>query len=519
MSINDIAGYVFMHVETPILIVNAKGRVVLFNDKASEYFLVSQKSLKGMRKEELFDVLYNEGEKDEIVGQIELANEEKLYMVRGKEEYCKLLVTEVQDEFHELLYSIVFVQDMTHELKVMQLMKESKEAAQSANQAKSNFLANMSHEIRTPMNAIIGMSDILLQNESIGRELKSQVMDIKSAGSSLLGIIDDVLDISKIESGKYELVNNLYDLPSMLHDVSNIIGVRLLETPVEFKLFVNPTIPHSMVGDVLRIRQILLNIIGNAVKFTKTGSITMRVDWNGDQENPILCFDVIDTGIGIREEELKNIFGIFNQVDSRRNRNIKGTGLGLAISKNLAELMGGNITVESVYGEGSTFHITLRQKVTEYKQLGEQVANSLEEKRYLQNVREKQLVIEEFPEANVLIVDDNRVNLVVAKGVMKPYKMQIDTALSGKEAIELVKKKDYDLIFMDHMMPELDGIDTTHLIRELDGDRFMDIPIIALTANAVGEAREMFISEGLQDFLAKPIDKKELDAIIHRWLR
>ncbi|MCI9021245.1 MAG: response regulator, partial [Eubacterium sp.] len=219
------------------------------------------------------------------------------------------------------------------------------------------------------------------------------------------------------------------------------------------------------------------------------------------------------------EEDLKDIFGIFNQVNTRKNRHIAGTGLGLAISKNLAELMGGDITVDSVYGEGSTFHITLRQKVTEYKQMGEQVANSLEEKRYLQSVREKQLVIEAFPDAKVLIVDDIRVNLVVAKGVMKPYQMQIDTASSGKDAIELVKANDYDIIFMDHMMPELDGIDTTHLIRELDDGKYMDLPIIALTANAVGEAREMFISEGLQDFLAKPIDKKELDAVIHRWLK
>ncbi len=518
-SINSIAGYIFSKVETPILIMDTDGSVMLFNDKAAEYFQVSREAMRGKKKEELFDVLYNGEAAEDVAGMVKLEEEENLYMVRGREVCCKLAMTEARDEFGDLLYSVVFVQDMTSEQKVMRLMRESREAAEAANQAKSNFLANMSHEIRTPMNAIIGMSDIMLQNEDLSEDLKNQVLDIKGAGTSLLGIINDVLDISKIEAGKYELVNNLYDLPSMLHDVSNIIGVRLLETPVEFKLFINPTIPHSLVGDVLRIRQILLNIIGNAVKFTRTGSITMRVDWNGDQENTLLCFDVIDTGIGIKEEDLKDIFGIFNQVNTRKNRHIAGTGLGLAISKNLAELMGGDITVDSVYGEGSTFHITLRQKVTEYKQMGEQVANSLEEKRYLQSVREKQLVIEAFPDAKVLIVDDNRVNLVVAKGVMKPYQMQIDTASSGKDAIELVKANDYDIIFMDHMMPELDGIDTTHLIRELDDGKYMDLPIIALTANAVGEAREMFISEGLQDFLAKPIDKKELDAVIHRWLK
>lgn len=515
ISVTNVSHYVFRDVDTPILIFDWEGNLALSNDKAVSYFKVANQSLKGLKKEDLFDI-YTTGEdtKDAYDGILD----EDIYMVSGRKRFCKLAETKVFDEFDELLYSIIFVQDITDELKSLQEMQESRKEAQAANQAKSNFLANTSHEIRTPMNAIIGMSDIILQNENLSEEINSQIMDIKSAGESLLDIINDILDISKIEAGKYELIEDYYIMPSMLHDSSNIIRVKTKESNVNFKLKINPTVPNELIGDVVRIRQILMNILGNAVKFTQKGSIMLNVDWNQNTVNPVLFFDVTDTGIGIKPEDIDSIFGAFNQVDTTKNRNIEGTGLGLSISKHLTEMMGGEIWVESEYGKGSTFHIKIPQKLESYEKIGETVAESLEEKRYLQKIKEKPIEIIPKPNAHILIVDDNRVNLAVATGIMKPYKMHIDTANNGPEAIEMVKQNHYDLIFMDHMMPEMDGIDTTKHIQEMDDGQYGGIPIVALTANAVGDILETFLNHGMQDFLAKPINKRELDAILNKWL-
>ena len=308
-----------------------------------------------------------------------------------------------------------------------------------------------------------------------------------------------------------------YELPSLLNDVGNVISVRVQETNARFIMEIDKTLPKLLIGDAVRVRQILLNILGNAAKFTKRGSITLVATWNHDESEPIISFDVKDTGIGIKPEHMESIFGEFNQVDTRKNRNIQGTGLGLAISKHLAELMGGTITVDSVYGQGSTFYIQIVQKVNNYQAIGEKVAEALQNRQYNSVMNQKQIEIIPRPDAKILIVDDVKVNLMVAKGMMKKYGMQIDLAMSGKEAIEMVQKKDYDIIFMDHMMPEMDGIDTTKNIRAL-GEQYQKLVIVALTANAVGEAKEMFLEQGLQDFLAKPIEAKELDEVLNRWL-
>ena len=397
------------------------------------------------------------------------------------------------------------------------MLEESRELAESANRAKSNFLANMSHEIRTPMNAIIGMSQIILKEEELPQKIATQVKEINSAGNNLLGIVNDILDISKIEAGKYEIIKDEYELPSLLNDVGNIIGVRVQDSNSVFEMEIDDTLPMRMVGDEVRIRQVLLNILGNAVKFTPKGSIKLKVFWNKDKDDTAIYFDVSDTGIGIKPEHLQSIFSEFNQVDTRRNRNIQGTGLGLAISKHLVEMMDGKISVESVYGEGSTFHIMIKQEINEYKAIGNNISVALQKRRYDSEVNNASVSIIERPDAKVLIVDDTRVNLMVAAGIMKRYKMQIDTADSGQKAIEMVQEKKYDIVFMDHMMPGLDGVDTTRMIRKL-GPEYEKLVVIALTANVVGEAKQLFIDEGLQDFLAKPIEIKELDAILNKWL-
>jgi CheY-like chemotaxis protein len=376
----------------------------------------------------------------------------------------------------------------------------------------------MSHEIRTPMNAIIGMSEIILRDGNIDSEVREQIRVIKSAGDGLLDLINDILDISKIESGKYEIIAEEYDFVALMADVGSLIRMRLADSDIEFRMSVDPGIPRHVLGDKLRVRQILVNILGNAVKFTKKGSITLSCSCRRLSDDHVFFFDVTDTGIGIRDEDRDSIFGVFDQVDTRKNRDIKGTGLGLAISRNLAIMMNGDITVDSVYGEGSTFHVSLHQKATDGECIGEELAKELEAFRYIQGDSVEMENTVRYRDKKILIVDDNLVNLHVAKGIMDPYEMDIDLAENGRQAVEMVKQKEYDLIFMDHMMPELDGVDTTELIRNLDGSRFKNVPIVALTADAVKGTKEMLLKAGMQDYLAKPINGTELRQVLEKWL-
>lgn len=496
----NVAEYVFRDVSIPVIVTDYNDNIVLINNYTAKYFDREQEEIIGMKMSDFFNSFEN-----------------GLVNLKGTNRVCELDITKAKDQFDELVYTICFVRDVTKERENRLMLEESRELAESANRAKSNFLANMSHEIRTPMNAIIGMSQIILKEEELPQKIATQVKEINSAGNNLLGIVNDILDISKIEAGKYEIIKDEYELPSLLNDVGNIIGVRVQDSNSVFEMEIDDTLPMRMVGDEVRIRQVLLNILGNAVKFTPKGSIKLKVFWNKDKDDTAIYFDVSDTGIGIKPEHLQSIFSEFNQVDTRRNRNIQGTGLGLAISKHLVEMMDGKISVESVYGEGSTFHIMIKQEINEYKAIGNNISVALQKRRYDSEVNNASVSIIERPDAKVLIVDDTRVNLMVAAGIMKRYKMQIDTADSGQKAIEMVQKKKYDIVFMDHMMPGLDGVDTTRMIRKL-GPEYEKLVVIALTANVVGEAKQLFIDEGLQDFLAKPIEIKELDAILNKWL-
>jgi len=372
--------------------------------------------------------------------------------------------------------------------------------ANKANEAKSKFLAKMSHEIRTPMNAIIGMAELALR-ENMTSTVKDYILTVKQAGINLLSIINDILDLSKIENRKLEIVPSNYLFSSLLNDVVNIIKTRIAESELRFDINIDSNIPNSLIGDETRIRQVLLNVLSNAVKYTKKGFISLSVSGEIIENTVLLTMEVADSGIGIKPEDLKKLFDEFVRVDMKSKKGIEGTGLGLAIAKNIIKMMNGDISVKSEYGKGSTFTVKLPQKISS-DELFDSIKND--------NITIKF----NAPNARVLVVDDIDANLKVAKGLMLPYKMQVDLCTSGAEAIEMVKANRYDIVFMDHMMPDMDGVEVTKLIREM----YANLPIIALTANVVSGVKEMFLSSGFNDFLSKPINPIELNSILEKWI-
>ena len=498
------------------------------------------------------------------------------------------------------------------------LLDKAVQEAANASKVKSDFLANMSHEIRTPMNAVLGMVDLALR-EDMPDAAREYVNQIKVSGKNLLVIINDILDFSKIESGKMEIVCEEYEIYSLLNDIANIIDMRIGDKEIDFTMDISPDLPRKLYGDSKHIHEILINILNNAVKFTRKGNINLSIYCEPrDEENCVLCIDVSDTGIGIKDEDKQKLFSSFQQVDTRRNRNIEGTGLGLAITKQLLSLMEGSISFESEYKKGTTFFMRLPQRVVEhitdinpadenlrtfiyieseyvrrrietelhrigavYTEITDAASVEKEKPDFLiidkENLSNELLYFYEknpelhclaaadytsrstallpnvqiirkpiyalmlynamgfsnvqlfcddtepesfnfvAPTAKILIVDDNPVNLTVAKGLLQPLKMVIDLAENAGEAIEKIMENEYDVVFMDHMMPEVDGVEATHIIRRIMPE-YDNIPIIALTANAVSGAKEMFLAEGMADFVAKPIDLKQITAVLYKWL-
>ena len=418
-----------------------------------------------------------------------------------------------------------YARDLREQKKMMDEIEQNKTQLESANNAKSDFLARMSHEMRTPLNAVIGLSGLTLDMDGLEKEAKTNLEKVYNAGSTLLNIVNDILDISKIEAGKFELIPNEYDIPSLVNDTITQNILRIGEKPIEFRLDISESMPSRLYGDDLRIKQIINNLLSNAFKYTEKGivEIGIRSERENKSDTVWVTVWVKDTGRGIHPGDIDKLFANYSQVDIRANHKIEGTGLGLAITQKMLEAMDGTITVDSKYGEGSTFTVKFKQKFITDSTIGAATVNNLKGFRYTDRMRGKdsQIVYSNIPHARVLVVDDIVTNLDVAKGLMKPYHMQIDCVTGGQEAIDAIRyeKVKYDAIFMDHMMPGIDGIEAMQRIREIGTDYAKNVPIIALTANAITGNEEMYLFKGFQAFLSKPISIKQLDTIIKRWIR
>ena len=410
-----------------------------------------------------------------------------------------LIITYLQTFVTFLMYFTIENPD----IKLINELNLARENADRANRAKTEFLSSMSHEIRTPLNAVIGFSECVKNADTL-KEAKADADDIIMAGQNLLEIVNGILDISKIEAGKMEIVEVNYNLKNICSDIEKLIKPRLGEKPIEFKLNIAPDVPDILYGDMGKVKEVITNLLTNAAKYTEKGIIELSIMCINNKNKSKLVISVEDTGRGIKPEKIDKLFTKFQRLEEDRNTTLEGTGLGLAITKSLVEMMGGKIVVQSKYGSGSKFTVYLSQKIVSLKKEVSNVSKLQEESKLV------------FKNKRILIVDDNKLNLKVASRMLEAYELEIDTCMSGIECLEMVKLNDYDLILLDDMMPKMSGTETLRELRKIDG---FDIRVIALTANAITGMKEKYLSSGFDDYLAKPIDKLELNRVLKEYLK
>ena len=468
---------------------------------------------KGKPREDFMDFINFETLEERLKGKITIAHE--FLSITGA--WCRarfILMDRNEDgTLHHVLWA---VEDISSERAERELLRSEAEKNAAANQAKSAFLANMSHEIRTPINAVLGMNEMILR-ESGDQSILEYAVNIKNAGSNLLEIVNEILDFSKIEAGKMEILPENYDISSLVFDLVNMLGARAKKKGLESIINADPTLPKTLYGDSVRIKQCVLNLLTNAVKYTKEGSVTFAINFekiHDSTDKIMLTMSVKDTGIGIKDEDLEKLCSPFERIEEERNKTIEGTGLGMSIVTRLLSMMGTKLDIKSVYGKGSEFSFTLEQKVIDWTSVGD--INEAYKKNAIKLAGYKEKL--HAPKAHLLFVDDTEMNLEVIKGLLKKTGIKIDTALSGKETLKLITENTYDILFIDHRMPEMDGIETLHAMQSLEGNLCKDKPCIALTANAISGVRQMYLREGFTDYLSKPVAPEKLEELIRKYL-
>lgn len=469
---------------------------IIFHNASARKMIPNIESFHRIDEDKMLEKIYKDGGGD-------YENENNTYTIH---------VDEIKEADYLVGHQFV-VSDVTRLHNKMDELEQMTELANRSNETKSIFLANMSHEIRTPINAIVGMDEMILR-ETASDIIRDYAIDIKSASHTLLGIINDILDISKIESGALSLVNVEYKLSQVILDVKNMTEKKAKDKGLSFSIEVDEDIPENLYGDELRIKQVMINIINNAIKYTKEGSVNINISYlkvENHEKNIELVIDVSDTGIGIKEDEKNKLFTKFQRLDEIRNKNVEGTGLGLSIAKSFVTMMDGYIDVDSIYGEGTTFSIHIIQEVTDSETIGNIDDRAANNKRS-DNEHIKLMA----PSARILVVDDNELNLKVLLGLLKITRISIDTASSGKECIDKMKDEQYDCVLLDIMMPELNGVETLKVLK--DKNIKGDVPVIALTADATAGAEDLYISLGFDDYLTKPISYSKCEDALIKYL-
>ena len=508
ITVDNMSSYVYSSLTTPVFVFDENYKLQLMNDVAGEFIGVQETDIGNASIASLFSAqvdensFLNSGQKNMDV------------ICNNNQVHCNVSISKIFDDYYDVIGYIVVVTDLSERYEYTARMEQAIKEAKSASQAKTTFLANMSHEIRTPMNAVIGFAELALKKE-LSKEVRDCVEGIRLASRKLLAIINDILDITKIESGKMEIIPANYFIADLLDDASLIISQQAKKKGLDFVMKTDEQVPTQLYGDKVRLRGVLINILNNAVKYTKEGTVSFEVKvLSRTEDTALLSFIISDTGIGIRPEDQKVLFQSFSRFDQKLHYGVEGSGLGLAIASGYVTLMGGKIIVDSVYGEGSVFTVNVEQKIIDSTPLKHQFTI---DKAKAEEPEPCQLTIHDI---RVLVVDDNHINLLVIKGLMESYGLSVDTASSGADAIELCRKTHYHFVFMDQMMPEMDGIEAMQRIREMDPYYASggEGKIIVLTADAIRGSRENLLAKGFDEYLGKPMNLRQLERLLILYL-